>query len=277
VNDSISLPNYNNIQGLLDAHLAQLQQRFGMSMWMITRLQGEELLILRVRDGTYGLHQGHRLEWQTSYCVRMVELGNARVVADTALNPIYQDAPINANLSIGAYIGLPLLDAQQQLFGTLCALDPEPQPEALANAQEALEHEAALISHLLNSAVRDARQQRLTTFIEHPDRCDLTGLPGPKGWNDILQQELGNTRDLGMQSSVLQLQGPEEADSEIIADSLAALLREQDSVAHLGDNRFAILLADTDHRNAQRAADRIRDALNAKQLLVRLQHRALTA
>tara|TARA_Y100001001_G_scaffold160090_1_gene182126 strand:- start:3246 stop:4079 length:834 start_codon:yes stop_codon:yes gene_type:complete len=275
VNDSTLLPHYNSFEKLLDAHLAQLQQRFGMSMWMITRLRGDDLLILRVQDKAYGMCQGHRLEWQTSYCVQMVELGNARIVADTAINQAYHTAPINATLDIGAYIGFPLRDTQGNLFGTLCALDPHAQPESLLDALPALEHEAALISHLLNTAVRDARQQRLTTFIEHPDRCDITGLPGPKGWEDILKQEIGNARDLGMESSVLHLHGPEEADSEIIADSLAALLREHDSVAHLGNNRFAVLLADTDQANAQRAADRIRDALNAKQLLVRLQYTSL--
>ena len=56
----------------------------------------------------------------------------------------------------------------------------------------------------------------------------------------------------------------------MIADSLAALLREQDSIAHLGKNHFGILLADTNEEKAQRVIHRIRDALNAKQLLVRI-------
>lgn len=123
--------------------------------------------------------------------------------------------------------------------------------------------------------MREAREKRLTTFVEHPDRCDDTGLPGRKGWDDICRQEASNCRDFGLQASLLYLQAPEDGDSLTIADSLAALLREQDSIAHLGSNRFGILLADTDEEKSRRVADRIRDAMNAKQLLVRIDQETL--
>ena len=55
------------------------------------------------------------------------------------------------------------------------------------------------------------------------------------------------------------------------------MLREQDSIAHLGDNRFGIMLADTDETKSHRVADRIRDALNAKQLLVRIDRERLVS
>ena len=70
---------------------------------------------------------------------------------------------------------------------------------------------------------------------------------------------------------------PEDSDSLIIADSLAALLREQDSVAHLGDNHFGILLADADTSKAEKVIHRVRDALNAKQLLVQIEQQTLSA
>ena len=96
-----------------------------------------------------------------------------------------------------------------------------------------------------------------------------------KGWDDICRQEASNCRDFGLQASLLYLQAPEDGDSLTIADSLAALLREQDSIAHLGSNRFGILLADTDEEKSRRVADRIRDAMNAKQLLVRIDQETL--
>ena len=74
------LASYSSCQELLDAHLAELQQRFGMALWMITRLRDDDLVILRARDDHYGLAQGHRLQWQKSYCVRMVELGDRKSV-----------------------------------------------------------------------------------------------------------------------------------------------------------------------------------------------------
>jgi len=273
--DVISLPTYTSCQSLLDAHLCQLQKRFGMASWMITRLSGEDLILLRVNDEHYGLQRGQRLQWQSSYCVRMVEQGGPRIVADVLANPDYQLETPNDSLSVGAYIGMPLVDSDNRQFGTLCALDPQAQPASLEDALPALTHEAALISFLLNNAVREAREKRLTTFVEHPDRCDDTGLPGRQGWEDIYRQEASNCRDFGLEASVLYLQAPDDGDGLTIADSLAALLREQDSIAHLGNNRFGILLADTNEEKSHRVADRIRDALNAKQLLVRIDREKL--
>lgn len=273
--DILTLPAYTSCQALLDAHLHELQKRFGMAMWMITRLNGDDLILLRVRDDHYGLHRGHRLQWQSSYCMRMIEQGAPRIVADVSTQPDYLTAPINDDLTVGAYIGFPLVDADNQLFGTLCALDPQAQPVTLEDALPTLNHEAALISFLLNNAVREAREKRLLTFVEHPDRCDATGLPGHQAWQDMYRQEASNCRDFGLEASVLYLQAPEDGDSLTIADSLAALLREQDSIAHLGNNHFGILLADTDKEKSCRVADRIRDALNAKRLLVRIDREEL--
>lgn len=273
--DVISLPAYTNCQSLLDAHLAELQKRFGMATWMITRLSDKDLILLRVKDDHYGLQRGHRLQWQDSYCVRMMELGSPCIVADVNTHPNSPLGPINGFLNVGAYIGLPLVDSDNRQFGTLCAFDPQAQPASLEDALPALTHEAALISFLLNNAVREAREKRLTTFVEHPDRCDDTGLPGHQAWEDICRQEASNCRDFGLEASVLYLQAPEDGNSLTLADSLAALLREQDSIAHLGNNRFGILLADTDDEKSHRVADRIRDALNAKQLLVRIDREKL--
>ena len=266
---------YSSSQALLDAHLQRLQKRYGMALWMITRVRDQAMWLLRVCDQHYGLKQGHRIEWERSYCIRMVEQGSPCIVSDTREETVYQSAQINNDLSIGAYIGLPLVDSQDQLFGTLCALDPHAQPASLTEYLSELEHDAALISYTLEHALRDAQELRLTTFIEHPDRCEETGLPGREGWNDIVEQEQEHCRNFGMESSLLYLQAAEEADSLIIADSLAALLRDQDSVAHLGSNHFGILLAETSEEKARRVADRIRDALNAKRMLVRLQQEAL--
>lgn len=267
---------YPTSQALLDAHLKHLQQRYGMALWMITRVRDKAMWLLRVCDQHYGLKQGHRIEWERSYCIRMVEQGAPCIVPDTREEPIYQAAEINDDLAIGAYLGLPLMDSRDQLFGTLCALDPHAQPATLEMHLPELEHHAALISYTLEHALRDAQQQRLTTFIEHPDRCEDTGLPGRDGWQDIFEQEQENCRNLGVESTVMYLHAAEDADSLVIADSLAALLRDQDSVAHLGGNQFGILLTDTDHNKAARIADRIRDALNAKRMLVRLHQDSLT-
>ncbi|WP_232501282.1 GAF domain-containing protein [Alcanivorax borkumensis] len=270
-----ALTSYSSCPELLDAHLDELQKRFGMALWMITRHHNEELTVLRTRDTYYGLTQGSRLQWAKNYGARMLQQGAPCITANAPATPLYNQAPIKDELTIGAYIGLPLVDLKHQLFGTLYALDPTPQNPALEQALPTLQHEARLISFLLAHALRDIEQQRINIFLEHPDRCVDTGLPSQQGWADIITQEQQHCRDFGMESSVLALQAPQGSNSITIADSLAALLREQDSIAHLGNNHFGILLADADSNKAENTIHRIRDALNAKQLLVRIEQRPL--
>lgn len=273
----LHLPHFSSCNALLDAHLEELQKRFGMTTWMITRLVGDELVILRLKDRHYRLHRGYRLNWRQNYCGEVVEKGRPAIFPDASAHPDHASLSRNNPLNIQAYVGLPLVDSDNRKFGTLCAIDPQPQSDSLQDAATSLIHEAALISFLLSNAVREAREKRLTTFVEHPDRCDDTGLPGHEGWQDICRQEASNCRDFGLESSVLYLQAPQGSNSLTIADSLAALLREQDSIAHLGDNRFGIMLADTDETKSHRVANRIRDALNAKQLLVRIDRERLVS
>ncbi|EKF75548.1 hypothetical protein A11A3_01707 [Alcanivorax hongdengensis A-11-3] len=246
-----------------------------MALWMVARRHGDELILLRLRDGHYGLQRGERLCWQHTYCCRMMENGAPTVVADTRDEPAYQSAPINQQLDIGAYIGLPLTDHKQRFFGTLCALNPSPVEPTLLEQHSALEHQARLISFLLGNALSDLKHQRITDFIEQPHRCEQTGLLNETGWQEVIRQERRRCRDFGLAAVVMRLQGPTDGDPVVIADSLAALLREQDSICHHGGNGFSVLLCETDADQAPPIANRIRDALNAKQLLVRVSTSAL--
>jgi len=56
------------------------------------------------------------------------------------------DSPIAEQLPIGAYIGIPLQRPDGSLFGTLCALHPEPMPETILAEKPMLELLARLLS-----------------------------------------------------------------------------------------------------------------------------------
>ena len=78
-------------------------------------------------------------------------------------------------------------------------------------------------------------------------------------------------RNYGLGATILRLHGTglERCDRrQRLADSLAALVREQDMVAYLGHGQFAILLAETSIPQSLRMRARILDALAAKDLPV---------
>lgn len=80
----------------------------------------------------------------------------------------YRTAGTNAQLEIGAYVGIPLLGRDGELFGTLCAIDSAPQSDGVRD-DEAL---AAMFARLLGTVL----QQELRA-IEDAQRLELSARP----------------------------------------------------------------------------------------------------
>lgn len=95
----------------VDTQLLDLQSRFGMAMWFLTRRRGEDWLLLNVCGEGYDLDQGDMLAWRDSICHRRVNDLGPLVCPDVAREEAYRNAPITDQLPIGAYVGLPLRDA----------------------------------------------------------------------------------------------------------------------------------------------------------------------
>ena len=62
------------------AVLEFLHRRLGFSLWMVTRVQGDDFIILQAKDEGYGVSPGTVIRWADSFCSQMVK-GNAPRVA----------------------------------------------------------------------------------------------------------------------------------------------------------------------------------------------------
>src|SRR5690606_32234048 len=138
-------------------------------MWMTTRREGEDWILLQVEDHGYDIPAGTVLRWSDSYCSRMVR-GEGPQIAPIASNiEAYAQAPINQQAPIGAYIGIPLVCSDGSLFGTLCAIDPDPQPESIAAELPFIRTMARLLMTILCAelnALDEARlQERVNTLF----------------------------------------------------------------------------------------------------------------
>jgi GAF domain-containing protein len=137
--------------------LDALHQRLGFSLWMVTRIDGDDWRIEHARDEGYGLGPGDTFRWRDSYCYHMASGKGPRMAPDARSVACYARAPIGREFPISAYVGAPLFRADGSLFGTLCAIDPEPQPDRVAEEQPVLESYADLVAKLV---VDDARARR---------------------------------------------------------------------------------------------------------------------
>ena len=138
------------------AVLSFLHKRFGFSLWMVTRTEGDDWIVLQSEDHGYGVGPGTVFRWADSFCSEMVKGNGPRVAPDSDMVSAYVAAPIGQQVSIKAYIGVPLTKSDGTLFGTLCAIDPVRQPDGLADEQELVELLAALLSKVLNAELRSA-------------------------------------------------------------------------------------------------------------------------
>lgn len=137
-------------------HTLKLLHRIApLDVWMLTRVEGDEQIVVRANDHGCGIEAGTTFDWNRSFCTRMLDQRGPRIAPDTREVPAYQEALAaqTAEISIGSYIGFPIHDAGHDpdsgMFGVLCAMHPDPLPEAVVNHPDAIESAVAVIEALL--------------------------------------------------------------------------------------------------------------------------------
>lgn len=261
------------------AVISFLHRRLGFGLWMVTRTQGDDWIVLQTEDHGYNVAPGTVFRWADSFCSEMVKGNGPRISPDSDLVPAYAAAPIGRQVAIGAYVGVPLSDADGSLFGTLCAIDPNPQPKRIEEEQELIELLAGLLSTVLQSDLRASDAMRSAERLEVEAQTDsMTGLLNRGAWDKVLAKEEERCRRYGHSAAVLMIDldglkrvndtlGHEAGDELIVraAAALRAAGRDVDVVARLGGDEFGVLAVECDHAGAEVIAQRVREGLeNAK-------------
>lgn len=258
-----------------DIVIAYLQAAVPLSFWSVTRYEGDAQVYLAVHDSAYGLRPGDSCAWSDSMCQFMVD-GVAPVIApDVERQPHYATAPVRATVPIRAYVGLPIVGADGEIFGTLCGLDPVPQPEQLLEQEPLLAVLAQLLSAILLADMQRTEAQRQAERFEAEAEIDaLTGLYNRRGWDRFLHLEEARYRRFGDAGSVVVLDlngvksvndhfGHDAGDAHIrrAAQVLRDNTRAVDIVARLGGDEFGILAANTGAEQADVLVDRLERCL----------------
>lgn len=170
--------------------LKLLHSKLGFDLWMVTRTEGEDWIILSAEDHGYGVEAGSVLKWADSFCSQMV-LGRGPCIAPVSDEiPAYAAAPIGAQVPIAAYIGMPICDADGELFGTLCAINPEPKSVHLGAELPMIEVFARLLSTVLVADLRLSALERQRQKTELPELVDAQHqIFTADGWKRVLDAE----------------------------------------------------------------------------------------
>ena len=260
--------------------LNYLQQHFGFDLWMITRAEGKDWLVLQATKNNYGVVAGQVYCWADSFCSEMVKGNGPHIAPDVEQVPLYAVAPLKQQMDIQAYIGQPLTYEDGRLFGTLCALNPIPQPKNIIEDALLLQLMATLLSTVLQAELKNNEQIRRNERLEAEVLTDeLTNLYNRRGWNRLLVAEEERCRRHGHPAAVLVIDlnnlkfvndtyGHDAGDQliKLAANALNSAARSNDVVARLGGDEFGVLCVECDEQGAEQLIKRINELFTQENL-----------
>uniref|UniRef100_B8HS15 Diguanylate cyclase with GAF sensor n=1 Tax=Cyanothece sp. (strain PCC 7425 / ATCC 29141) TaxID=395961 RepID=B8HS15_CYAP4 len=257
-----------------------LHHRLGFNLWMVTRTEGNDWIALQVEDHGYNVKPGSVFSWADSFCSQMV-LGLGPSIAPCSADiPAYATAPIGRQLTIGAYIGVPLKRQDGSLFGTMCAIDPTTQPHSITAELPLIEMLGGLLCTVLELELKAAEQIRQIERAQAEALTDsLTSLYNRRGWDQLLAAEETRCQRYGHPACVVAIdldglkqindtQGHGKGDELICraGRAIRKVLRQQDVLARIGGDEFVVLGVECDALSAKNLIERIYASLSAVQV-----------
>lgn len=270
--DHYPLPDF---QSAAQEILVYLQQQLGFDLWMVTRTEANDWIVLQANDRGYGVNQGDVFRWSDSFCAQMIQGKGPRIAPCSQHIAAYASAPIGQQVKIRAYVGVPLVYRDGSLFGTLCAIDPEPQPEQIESALPLVELLANLLSTILHADLKAAEQSRRVERLKAEAWNDaLTGLYNRRGWDELMAGEESRCQRYGYPACVISIDldglkqvndsyGHSQGD-QLICQAGRAIqqgIRHCDIAARVGGDEFAVLGVNCNLRDGERLLKRIRHTL----------------
>jgi len=269
------ITGFSNFETASQRVLTFLHEQLGFQLWMITRTQGNDWIVLSACDHGYGVKSGDVFQWSDSFCYQMVQGFGPNIAPSSQAIPAYAKAPIGRQVPIGAYIGLPLYCPNGTLFGTLCAIDPQPQSHRLHTEKTMLELVASLLASLLHQELQAQENLRLREKAQAEAQLDgLTDLYNRRGWNDLLHAEEKRCLRYGLTACVLVIDldnlkqvndtlghGAGDRLLQRAAHVIKSNVRLCDVVARLGGDEFAVMLVETFPEESEAVVQRIQHHL----------------
>ena len=266
---------FQDFREVARAVLKLLHDHLDFQLWMVAKSSEDKLEVLVCEDHGYNIRDGHIFRWQDSFCYRMTQGQGPNIAPRSDEIPAYREAPIGQQIKISAYIGFPLINTDGKLFGSLCAIDPEPKPDSILQKEEFISTHARLLSALMTFEQREKffseelRRERKRSLVD-----ELTGIYNRRGWEENIAIEEERCQryccpaavivvDLDDLKNINDNKGHIEGDQLLqkTAESLRHVVRPFDIVARVGGDEFALLIIEGSGDLTRTLQERIRDRL----------------
>lgn len=250
--------------------LRLLRQQLGHDLWMVTRVEGDDLVVLDCLDFAYRLRPGDVLPWSATLDWRMAHGQGPRVAPRVADVAAYATAGLTSAMRIESYVGVPMLH-EGKLFGTLTGLHPSPLLDSVVGLLPTVELLADLLSTILALEVKASQVIRRAERAEVEAHVDpLTQLGNRLAWTKTLIDEEHRCRRYGRPACVISvdLDGLKRANDTLGHEAGDQLLRTAaivlrrvsrmcDQVSRVGGDEFAVLAVEASELEGRALLDRI--------------------
>jgi GAF domain-containing protein len=125
-----------------------LHRHVGWDLWMVTAVVDDRQVVL-LAEPADAVPPGTTLPWSDSFCRQMVEGNAPRLATVTAAVPEYATRASGPLAGVSAYMGIPLVTAEMELYGTLCGVAYRAKPRSAAHELEVVEAVARMLSTLM--------------------------------------------------------------------------------------------------------------------------------
>ena len=193
-----------------------------------------------------------------SFCTHAIQQDDPFVVSNATQHPLFKDSPlVTCDPNIRAYAGIPLKTPDGYNIGSLCAIDDKPR--------EFQSHEISILQNFANIVIDEFELRQVAS-------CDgLTGALTRRAWCDTANAEIERAtryaRPLGFAimdidkfKSVNDTYGHPAGDKVIqrLASRCLEALRQSDFFGRFGGEEFALLMTETEGKDALLAVERLR-------------------
>ena len=262
------------------AALAYLHGRLSFDLWMLSRLEGDRLLVIEALDRSNRIGAGQVLPGARMPCSLMVSGAGPRVAPNVAEVPAYARLDVPRGVPFGAYVGAPAIRTDGGPVLTLAGFHSERVPAEVAAELPLVELQAGLLCALLDAEQRAAEASRRAELAEQEALTDeLTGVASRRSWTRIMEREERRSRRYGRPASVVSIDlddlkrvndsiGHAGGDDLLrrAAEAIVSATRGNDVVARLGGDEFGVLALESDAEAAERLSARIVDALRRESI-----------
>lgn len=252
-----------------------LMEAAPMGLWAVTRITQGRQIMLDVRGTLFGVVPGDEFPFEAVLCSPMVNGLAPQIAPDVSAVPAYDVLERQLAVTIGAYVGTPIVLPDGSLFGTVCGFADAVQDDSLTRLQPLLALLSSLLSSVLDADTSVTAAARAVERSQLEAETDaLTGLINRRGWDRFLTEEEDRFKrfadpacvvvmDLDHLKHVNDTLGHHQGDLHIqrAAQAMQSTVRQGDLLARLGGDEFGVVMIGAGEAHAAKLVGRMEEAL----------------